>query len=226
MVDEKKQSILRPLLILLAAGDLALLGLLLGPWEQIQKLPGGGTTAFDPAITLLAYVGISYWIGSARTAESRKCLFSAALMGILAGLVLAGGVFIANRMGTGGGAQAGYAQYGSMAVAVLLWGVAGRRTIRAGYQAGFAALCAVWSAFFSCTIACGAMLGGSFYSMGPGQSADPWAQYQGLAIGSEAMQALVQSLLTATGYLLLGPLVAVIAGTIFASFTSSANAKK
>lgn len=223
MVNEKKQSILRPLLILLALGDLALLGLRLGRWEQIQRLPGGGTTAFDPAVTLVAYVGISYWIGSARTAESRKCLFSAALLGMVAGLVLACSVYFGDNPGASGGAQAGYAQYGMIAVAVILWGMAGRQTVRAGFQTGFAALSALWSGMFSCAMACAALLGGSFYSIAPGQSADPWAQYQGLAIGTEAMQSLVQSLLTATGYLLLGPIVAVITGTIFGSFSSPAK---
>ena len=76
----------------------------------------------------------------------------------------------------------------------------------------------------SCLMAFAALIAGSFYSYAPGQTADPWKQYQGLAIGSEATQALVETLLTATGYLLLGPLVAVMAGLLFASFTKPAKA--
>ena len=42
--------------------------------------------------------------------------------------------------------------------------------------------------------------------------------YQGLAIGTPAMQSLVHSLDTISGFLLIGPLIGCIAGAIFASF--------
>ena len=52
----------------------------------------------------------------------------------------------------------------------------------------------------------------------PPLTQDPWKQYQGLAIGNQATQVLVHSLLTATGFLLIGPLIGGAVGLIFALF--------
>ena len=87
-MELSRRSILRTPVILLALLNLTILGIRLWPWQNVMSLPGNGTTGVDPAITLLAYVGLGFWIGSARQAESRKALFSAALLGMVAGLFL------------------------------------------------------------------------------------------------------------------------------------------
>lgn len=220
----KRSAIFQTPLILMVLADLAILGYRLWPWDQVTALPGNGATGIDPAVTLLAYLGISWWIGSARNDSARRCLLLAAGFGVFAGLLLAAAVLISGRPGAAESGQGHGLQYGLMAGAVILWGIGGTRGVRAGYGSGFAVLCALWAAMVSCLMAFAALIGGSFYSYAPGQTADPWKQYQGLAIGSEATQALVETLLTATGYLLLGPLVAVFAGLLFARFTKPAKA--
>jgi hypothetical protein len=220
---EKRSPIFRVPIILMALANLAILGFRLWPWDQVTALPGNGSTGIDPAISLVGYIGVSWWIGSARNESARKCLFSAAWIGVLAGLLLAGAIILTGRPNAPDTSQSHGLQYGLMAAAAVLWGIAATRGVRAGYQAGFAVLCALWSAMVSCLIACAALLAGSFYSFAPGQTSDPWKQYQGLAIGSEATQALVETLVMATGYLLLGPLVAVFAGLLFAAFTKPAK---
>jgi hypothetical protein len=224
MATERRPPIFRIPLILMVIADLALLGYRLWPWDQVTALPDNGATGIDPAVSLLGYAGVSTWIGSARQISARKSLFTAAWFGVFAGLFLAGAVLFSDRPGAAESGQGHGLLYGLTAAAIILWGIAATRGIRAGYGSGFAVLCAIWSAMVSCLMACGALIGGSFYSYAPGQTADPWKQYQGLAIGSEATQALVKTLQTATGYLLLGPIVSVLAGLIFASFTRPAKA--
>ena len=221
MGSEKRTAIFRAPLILLILGNLAILGYRLWPWDQVSALPGEGSIGIDPAVGLVGYIGISLWIGSARDPSARKSLFTAGWTGLIAGLFLAGAVILAGRPGAADPAQSHAPQYILTGVAIVLWGFAGSVGKRAGYSTGFAALCAVWAGMVSCLMAFGALLAGSFYSFAPGQTADPWKQYEGLAIGSEATQALVQTLLTATGYLLLGPLVAAVTGLIFGGFAKS-----
>lgn len=219
MGTERKSPIFRIPLVLMVVANLALLGYRLWPWDQVMALPDNGATGIDPAVSLLGYAGVSIWIGSARQDGARKTLFSAAWIGVIAGLLLTGAVLVSGRPGAAESGQGHGLQYGLMAAAIILWGVAASRGVRAGYGSGFAVLCSIWSAMVSCLLAVGALIGSSFYSYAPGQTADPWKQYQGLAIGSEATQALVETLVTATGYLLLGPLIAVFAGLLFAGFT-------
>jgi hypothetical protein len=221
MGKEARSPIFQAPLILIILANLGFLGYRLWPWDQVMQLPGDGSTALDPAVTLVAYIGVSIWIGSARTSDSRKCLLASGWIGLIAGLFLVGAVLLGGRPGAADATQSHAPQYWLTAIAVILWGVAGSRGKRSGFGAGFATLCAIWSAMVSCLMACAALFWGSFYSIAPGQTADPWKQYQGLAIGSEATQSLVETLLTATGYLLLGPLVAIIAGLVFAGFTKA-----
>jgi hypothetical protein len=72
----------------------------------------------------------------------------------------------------------------------------------------------------SCLIATTTILGEAYFAMGPPQTADPWKQYEGLAIGTPATQALVHSLNTIAGFLLIGPIIGAIVGAIFAQFGS------
>ena len=224
MGTEKRSPIFQIPLILMILANFVLLGYRLWPWEQVKALPDNGATGIDPAIGLAGYIGVALWIGSARSDSARKCLFAAAWFGLFAGALLAGAALFSSRPGAAESGQGHGLQYGLTAAAIILWGIAGSRGVRAGYGSGFAVLCAIWSAMVSCLMAFAALLGGSYYAYAPGQTNDPWKQYQGLAIGSEATQALVKTLLTATGYLLLGPLVAIFAGLVFAGFTKPAKA--
>jgi hypothetical protein len=50
------------------------------------------------------------------------------------------------------------------------------------------------------------------------ETTDPWRQYEGLAIGNPATQALVNSLTSATWFLLVVPLAGTALGLLFAFF--------
>ncbi len=210
-------------IILMALVNLSLLGVRLWPWKEISNLPGEGSTGFDPILSLVGYVGLAFWIGTVNTEEARKRLFSSAILGLLGGLFLAAQVVLAVRTTSDEGAPPHWLQYGLIGASVLVWGICAAQTARAGFQGGFAIITAIWSAMVSCLMAGAALLGELFYSYSPGQTADPWKQYQGLAIGSESTQALVNTLLTATGFLLIGPIVAAIAGVVFSSMVKPAD---
>src|SRR5437588_12002375 len=90
----KRQIILRTPIILLALLNLIMLLARLWPLPNFLSL---GTTSMDPAITLVAYIGLGFWIGTARDDDSRKALFSAAMLGLLAGLFLMAQVVLAAR---------------------------------------------------------------------------------------------------------------------------------
>src|SRR5260370_39450510 len=89
-METSGQAPLRTPIILLALVNLAILGARLWPWQEAMNLPGNGTTAIDPAISLAAYVCLGFWIGTVRKDASKKSLFSAALLGMVAGLCLFG----------------------------------------------------------------------------------------------------------------------------------------
>ncbi len=216
---ESSRPTLRILIILLALFDLGLLGARLWPWQAVMNLPGGSTTGFDPAVSLVGYVGLGFWIGSAREDDSRKSLFSAGWLGVVAGLFLAAQVVIATRQaGVDPAAGMDWVQIGLMACAAILVGIAGFRTAKSGFTMGFSTVCSIWAAMAACLMGVAAVLGETYLGAGMAESSDPWKDYQGLAIGAPAMQSLVHSLDMISGFLLIGPLVGCIAGAIFASF--------
>jgi hypothetical protein len=218
-MEASRQPILRTPIILLALANLAILGARLWPWQNVMSLPGNGTIGIDPAIALAAYVGLGFWINTARQDSSRKSLFSAALLGIVAGLFLVAAVLLATHQSTAvPAAGPDRLQLGLLAGAVLFFGIVGLRTAKAGHPAGFSAVCAIWASMEACLMAVAAVLGETYLSVGAGESSDPWRDYQGLAIGTPAMQALVYSLQLISGFLLIGPIIGCAAGTIFASF--------
>lgn len=218
-MEASRQPILCTPVILLALSNLALLGARLWPWQNVMGLPGNGTTGIDPAIALTAYVGLGFWINTAREDSSRKSLLSAALLGLVAGLFLVAAIFVATRQSAGDPAAGpNHLQVALLACAVLFFGIAGLRTAKAGHPAGFSAVCAIWASMTACLMAVAAVLGETYLSPGAGESSDPWRDYQGLAIGTPAMQALVYSLQLISGFLLIGPIIGCTAGTIFASF--------
>jgi hypothetical protein len=200
-------------MVVLAAADLAILGLLLWPWQEALNLPVGGTTAFDPAISLLAYMGLVYWISNGIRESTRSALSAGAIIGLIAGLVLVARVLLEMKTDA-----LGYLQPALLGIAVILWGIAGLRGSREAGNAGMGALSGLWSAMVSGLIGCAAILS-ELYLNGPAQATpDPWKQYQGLAIGNPLTQGLVHALNTATAFLLLGPLVGAAAGLVFAFF--------
>ncbi len=210
-------------LILLALADFGLLAARLWPLENIANMPGGSTTAMDPAITLAAYIGLSFWISNTSSTQARKSLFTAALLGLIGGLLLAAQVSLATRPApeAGSGSQPFALQLGLIAAAAIVCGIAAQRAARAGLSLGFSVVCAGWCAMVSCLIATATILGEASFSMAPPQSSDPWKQYEGLAIGSPSAQALVHSLDTVAGFLLIGPIIGSIAGVIFAQFSAT-----
>ncbi len=205
---------LRVPLIFLAGANLAILAAHLWPWQEVMNLPGSGSVAFDPAISLLAMMCLIPWISSGIQEGTQKALSIGAMVGVAAGVVLVARVLLDLR----GGDQPAYIQPGLLALAVILWGVAGLRGSKVAGSAGTGALSGLWSALVSCLMACAAVLT-HLYLAGPTQdSPDPWKQYQGLAIGNSATQGLVHSLNTVTGFLLMGPLAGAAVGLIFAFF--------
>jgi len=224
-MEMSRLSILRTPIVLLALFNLAILGTRLWPWPNVMSLPGNGTTGIDPAITLLAYVGLGFWIGTAREESSRKSLFSAALLGVVAGLFLVGQVVLATRQAAEDATAApDRLQIGLLVCAALVLGVVGLRTARAGFTTAFSVVCAIWASMVACLMAVTVVLGEAYLGPGLGESSDAWKDYQGLAIGTPAMQSLVHSLDTIAGFLLIGPLVGAIAGALFAAFGKPKNA--
>jgi len=73
----------------------------------------------------------------------------------------------------------------------------------------------------SCLMACAAILAQINLNNPSPLSTDPWKQYEGLAIGNQSIQLLVNSLYMATGFLLIGPLVGGAVGLLFALVAQS-----
>jgi hypothetical protein len=217
-METSRQATLRTPIILLALVNLAILGARLWPWQEAMNLPGNGTTAIDPAISLAAYIALGFWIGTVRKDASKKSLFSAAMLGVVAGLFLVGLVAVASRQSDSDVAGPGRLQIGLLAAAALVLGIVGLRTARAGNTMAFSVVCAIWASLVSCLMACTAILGQAYLARTGAESSDPWKQYEGLAIGNPATQTLVHSLDAVSGFLLLGPIVGCLAGAVFASF--------
>jgi hypothetical protein len=214
--ETSRPSILRTPLIVLALCDLVLLGARLWPPPNFMTL---GTTSMDPAITLAAYVGLAFWIGTARETDSRKALLSSALLGMLAGLLLIAQVVLATRQAADDPAAGlDRVQIGLLVCGAFVLGTTGLRTARAGFPTGFSTVCAIWASMMACLMAVAAVLSEAWLVSGQGESSDPWKDYQSLAIGSPAMQSLVRSLDLTAAFLLIGPIVGGISGAVFASF--------
>ena len=199
-------------LVLLAIGDLALLGQRLQPWQEIASLPGQGTTGYDPAISLAVYIALLFWIGGLRDEKMQKSLAGGLLLAIPAAVltissVLLGDFHVAHERSI---------LIGLLAGAAILWGIAGMQGSKLTRSPNVGIVAGVWSAMISALLTVAVILARLDLNNATPQSPDPWKQYQGLAIGSEAVQTLVHSLNTATGFLLIAPLVGGALGLIFA----------
>jgi hypothetical protein len=210
-------STLRTPLLLLAAANLGVLGMRLWPWPEIMNLPGNGTVGFDPAIILIVYMGLIYWINSGAKPPFLKALSMAALMGLPAGLLLAAYVYLEVQPSV----HPPILQPGLLVAAAVFCAVGGLRGSKAEGNAGMGMICGTWSAMVGSLIGCGAVLAAMYMAGAPPEVQDPWKQYQGLAIGNTETQALVHSLNMATEFLLMGPLVGGVLGLVFAFFGQS-----
>jgi hypothetical protein len=106
-------------------------------------------------------------------------------------------------------------QIGLLIAAAVLWGMAGMRGSRIAKSPNVGIATGVWAAMASALMAAAVVLAKIDLNNPVPQSPDPWKQYQGLAIGNQAIQSLVHSLVTATGFLLIAPLVGGAVGLIF-----------
>ena len=211
---------LRTPMILLAMVNLVILGTHLWPWQQVLNLPLDGATGIDPAITLLAYIGLVFWIAGKPKEPVKRALSTGAMLGVLAGFFLVAYTLLTTmleaRPAYAGAMLPSLVQIGLLAAAAILWGIAGLRGSRATRSVGLGTLTGVWSAMVSCLMAVTAVL--TEMSLAPPLpvTQDPWKQYEALAIGPEAIQALVYSLNLTSTFLLVGPLIGATFGFVFA----------
>lgn len=218
-MEKSRRPTLGTPIILLGVANLVLLGMRLWPWGDVMSLPGNGATGVDPAVTLAGYIGLACWVGTTREDASRKSLSSAVWLGMAAGVLAVFAVVMAARGGAGDSADGpDRIQMGLLAGALVVIGIAGLRAAKAGSTMGFSTVCALWASMVACLMATAGVLAVMYFAGGAGESSDPWKDYQGLAIGTPAMQALVHSLNMISGFLLIGPLLGCFAGAVFASF--------
>jgi hypothetical protein len=217
-MGNKVPPTLRFFLILLAIADLALLGMRLWPWQDVTTLPLNGATGIDPGVALVGYIAFFFWISGSRTPAIRGALFSAAWMGLLAGLILVAQVLFKAQPAAAEAPNAAYVRVGLLLVAALVWGIAGYRGSKMTSDATVGMLCGLWCAMTSSLMACGTLLAQMFLNAPVPNPNDPWKQYEGLAVGNAATQALVLGLNSATWFLLVCPLAGGALGLIFGLF--------
>jgi len=209
-------------MILLAVANLVILGIHLWPWQQVLNLPLNGATGIDPAITLLAYIGLVFWIAGNPKGPVKRALSTGAMLGVLAGILLVAYTLLSTMLSTRPALSddllPNLELMGLLAVSGILWGIAGLRGLRVTGSVGIGSVAGVWSAVVSCLMAATAVLTEMSLAPPVPVTQDPWKQYEALAIGPAAIQALVYSLNTTSAFLLIGPLVGGAIGFVFAFF--------
>ena len=203
---------LRALILLLAIADLVILAMRLRPWNEIMNLPNDGTAGFDPIICLLTYLFLLSWVSSNKNEYVQKALSIGTFFGLPAGVLLVANVLLNGQ----GSKQIFYIQIGFLILGGVLWGMAGLRGAIVAGNINIGIVSGAWSSMVSALMACFAILTRIDLSHPLTLTQDPWKQYEGLAIGNAAIQYLVHSLVTATGFMLICPLVGGTAGLIFA----------
>lgn len=204
-------------LILLAIANLAVLGMRLWPWPQVLMLPLNGATGIDPVVCLLTYAFLFYWIADTEQRSTQKALGIGALLGLLAGLLLAAKVVLATQPPAPDPSMLHHLPTALLLAAALLWGIAGALGAR-GETPVLGMLAGLWSAMTSALIAASTVLAEMYFAGPAVESTDPWKQYEGLALGNPVMQTLIHSLNTTTAFLLLCPLVGCVVGLVFGTF--------
>lgn len=203
-------QIQRYALVALAFADLVLLAIRLRPWPQIVNLPGEGTAASDPAICLVAYMVLMFWISGNRNPRIQKGLLLGAIYGGVAGLLLEAHIILAPS-----------ASFASLVLhmallvgAGILWCVAGFVGARAARHFAIGIVSGAWSAMVSALLACGAILAHIDVHAIPAQNFSTWTNYEAMALGPPPTQSLLHGLIAATGFLLICPLVGGALGII------------
>ena len=203
---------LRSLILLLAIADLVILGMRLRPWTEIVNLPDEGTAGFDPIICLLIYLFLLGWLSSNKNELVQKALSLGTFFGLPAGILLVANILLNGQNST----LIFCIRISLLVVAGVLWGIAGLRGAATAGNTNIAIVSGAWSSMVSALMACAVILTRIDLSRPLSLSQDPWKQYEGLAIGNQAVQYLVHSLVTLTGFLLICPLVGAAAGLIVA----------
>lgn len=198
--------------MLFALGNLVLLATKLQPWQDIHNLPEQGTIAYDPLICLGAYLILFFWIGSTHSPEAQKALTISTALAIPAGLLAIGYVLLDAQQG----AHNLYAQIGVLALASLFPGIAGYKTQKLTKSPNIGIVAGAWSAMVSALMAMAVILTRIDLNSPQPLSNDPWKQYEGLAIGNQAIQTLVHSLNLSSCFLLIAPLVGGALALFFA----------
>ena len=209
---------LRYPLILLAVVDLYLLAQRLSPLSEVFNLPLNGAVGIDPAVCLAVYIAFLLWLPSNQKAPMPAVLGESLLLGLLAGLLIVAELQIKATAADAGTNPPLLITRLLLLGAVVVWGVAGLRGGKLTGNGGVGLLAGLWSAMTASLVAATAVLVRMTVAGPPPVAADPWQQYQGLAIGNPATQALVQSLNSTMFYLLVGPLVGAGVGLFFAMF--------
>jgi len=208
-------------LLLLAAVDLAILAMRLQPWQEISKLPGGGSVGFDPGLILLAYAGIVVWLTGPTGHRLVNAQTMVSLLGLLAGALLAARAWLA---GIPSALHTTEFQGALMVAAVICWGVAGTRAAREAGAAGGSFISGIWSAMVSALVACAVVLGQFFISGPPPDTLDSYRQFQEIGLGSDATIALVHALNTTTSLLLVAPIAGATVALLFGWIASKRKA--
>lgn len=209
------KTLIRIPMLLLAAADLALLAMRLRPWDEISRLPGGGSVGYDPAICLVAYLGLVFWLTGANGSRLITAQTAITRWGLLAGAVLAAKFWMG---GEPSAAQTSELQGALLITAAIVWGVAGIAAKRAVGSLAACFLSGIWCAMVSALIACAVVLGQFFVVGPPPETQDSYRQFQDIGIGSPGTVVLVHALTSATALLLVGPIAGGIAGLICGFF--------
>jgi len=217
------QPSLRFPLILLAIANLALLAMRLSPWQEVFNLPGNGATGIDPGVCLIGYILLIFIFGAKKQDEMSVAMGAGTLLGLLGGAVMVGEIVLKAQAAQQDTALPAFMTKGLLVTACLLWGAAGWNGARVTGNSGLGMISGAWSAMVSSLMAATAVLAEMYSTAASPTSQDPWKQYEGLALGNSATQALVHSLNSVTFFLLVGPLAGAAAGLVFAFF---APAKK
>jgi hypothetical protein len=219
------QPSLRFPLLLLAAGNLAALGLRLWPWQEVLNLPGNGMAAFDLGVLLLGYIGFAYWLGgSVAQGKMHNPLAASALPGVLAGLALMAMVLLESPQSNPENAPYPPIHWILLLTACLLWGVAGLRGRRATGSSSGAALAGFWSGMVAAAMACSAVMVEMLRATPPPAPTDPWKQYESLAIANPLTPVLLHALSSATWFVLVSPFAAAALGLLCGGFGAAENA--